>query len=107
MFFHVPQQQVVVDTKWQTPAFCVIFKNLLSFLSLLSPVLRCSWVSQVVLMEKNLPANAGDIGDADSIPGLGRSPGRQHGAYSSILAWRIPCTEEPGGLQSIRLQSQT
>ena len=61
MFFHVPQQQVVVDTKWQTPAFCVIFKNLLSFLSLLSPVLRCSWVSQVVLMEKNLPANAGDV----------------------------------------------
>ena len=27
--------------------------------------------------------------------------------HSSILAWRIPCTEEPGGLQSIRLQSQT
>ena len=26
---------------------------------------------------------------------------------SSILAWRIPCTEEPGGLQSLGLQSQT
>ena len=25
----------------------------------------------------------------------------------SILGWRIPWTEEPGGLQSIRLQSQT
>ena len=24
--------------------------------------------------------------------------------HSSILAWRIPCTEEPGGLQSIGLQ---
>ena len=27
--------------------------------------------------------------------------------HSSILAWRIPWTEEPGGLQSIELQSQT
>ena len=27
--------------------------------------------------------------------------------HSSILAWRIPRTEEPGGLQSMGLQSQT
>ena len=27
--------------------------------------------------------------------------------HSSILAWRIPWTEEPGGLQSMELQSQT
>ena len=27
--------------------------------------------------------------------------------HSSILAWRIAWTEEPGGLQSIKLQSQT
>ena len=27
--------------------------------------------------------------------------------HSSILAWRIPCTEEPGGLQSMESQSQT
>ena len=26
--------------------------------------------------------------------------------HSSILAWRIPCTEEPGGLQSMGLHSQ-
>ena len=31
---------------------------------------HCSWVSQVVLVVKNLPANAGDLRDADSIPGL-------------------------------------
>ena len=30
-------------------------------------------------MIKNLPANAGEIRDAGSIPGLGRSPGRGHG----------------------------
>ena len=27
--------------------------------------------------------------------------------HSSILTWKIPCTEEPGGLQSIELQSHT
>ena len=27
--------------------------------------------------------------------------------HSSILAWSIPCTEEPGGLQSMELQSWT
>ena len=32
--------------------------------------------SQVVLVVMNLPANAGDIKDTGSIPGLGRSPGR-------------------------------
>ena len=35
--------------------------------------------SQVVLVVKNLPANAGDIRDMGSIPGSGRSPGGGHG----------------------------
>ena len=35
--------------------------------------------SQVALGVKNPPANAGDIGDVDSIPGLGRLPGGGHG----------------------------
>ena len=33
--------------------------------------------SQVASVEKNQPANAGDIRDADSIPGSGRSPGER------------------------------
>ena len=42
--------------------------------------LRCiKWASQLVLVVKNLSANAGDIRDAGSIPGLERSPGRGHG----------------------------
>ena len=55
---------------------------------------------------KNLPANAGDAGDMGLIPGLGRSPEGEHGmaTHSNILAWRIPRTEEPGGLQSVGLQ---
>ena len=35
--------------------------------------------SQVALVVKNLTANAGDIRDTGSIPGLGRSPGEGHG----------------------------
>ena len=35
--------------------------------------------SQMVLVVKNLPANAGDIRDVGSIPGLGQSPGGRHG----------------------------
>ena len=41
-------------------------------------------------------------GDASSIPGSGRSPGEGNGNPSSILAWRVPWEEEPGGLYSSR-----
>ena len=51
--------------------------------------------SQVVLVVKNLPANAGDT---VLIPGLGRSPEGEHGRN----AWKNPWT---GGLQSIGLQT--
>ena len=50
---------------------------------------------------KNPPASAGDAG---SIPGLGRSPGEGMATHSSILAWRIPWTEELGYIQSMGLQ---
>ena len=49
---------------------------------------------------KNLFVNAGDAGNADSIPGSGRFPGERNAmaTHSSIFAWRIPWTEELGGL---------
>ena len=54
---------------------------------------------------KNLPAIAGDSG---LISGSGRSLGEGNGNCSSILAWRIAWTEEPGGLQSLGIaKSQT
>ena len=53
---------------------------------------------------KNPPANAGDTGDASSIPGSGSSLEEKMATHSSILAWRIPRTEEPGGLQSMGSQ---
>ena len=46
---------------------------------------------------RNPPANAGD---PDLIPGWGRSPGEGDDIPSSILAWKIPWTKEPGGLYS-------
>ena len=101
--------------------------------------------SQVALVVKNLPADAGDTRDAGLIPGLGRSPREGNGnllqyswaslviqmnltamqeiwvpslgqedpleegmaTHPSILAWRSPWTEEPGGLQSVGSQSRT
>ena len=58
----------------------------------------------MTLVVKNPPANAGDIRDAASIPGSGRSPGGGHGNPSQYSGLGIPWTEEPGRLQSIGLQ---
>ena len=56
----------------------------------------------VVLLVKNRPASAGDISDSGSIPG---SPWgwedilkEEIATHSSILAWKIPWIEDPGGL---------
>ena len=58
-------------------------------------------------MVKNPLGNAGDIEDESSIPGS-RNPLEEGMATNTgILAWRIPWTEEPRGLQSISLRSQT
>ena len=50
---------------------------------------------------KDSACNAEATGHEGSLSGLGRSPWGEHGTHSSILAWEIPWTEEPGGLQSI------
>ena len=54
----------------------------------------------MVLVVKNLPANAGDA--RDTILSLCQEdPLEETATHSSILAWKIPWTEEPGGLQSM------
>ena len=50
---------------------------------------------------KNLPANARDTKDMGSILGPGICSGLGNGNHSNSLAWKIPWTEEPGGLQSM------
>ena len=54
----------------------------------------------MVQVVKESSCNAGDLG---SNPGLGRSPGEM-ATHSSIPAWKIPWTEEPGRLQSMGSQ---
>ena len=51
--------------------------------------------------------NINNLRDAEHVnytPGLGRSPGEGNGTHSSILAWEIPWTEAPDGLQSLGSQ---
>ena len=48
--------------------------------------------SMHLLLVKDLPANAGDIGDTGMIPGLGRPPGGGHGS-----ALQCSCLENPDG----------
>ena len=55
-------------------------------------------------MVKNLPANAGDIRDAGSTPGWEDPLKEGMATHSSILAWRILWTEDPGMLQSMGSQ---
>ena len=51
-------------------------------------------------MLKNLPVN---VGDASSVPGQEDPLEKEMATHSSIFAWELPWTEEPGGLQSMRL----
>ena len=69
----------------------------------LSRASRILNILQVALVVKNPPANSGEVRDAGSIPGSGRSSGKEHATHFSFLAWRIPWTEEPGKPQSIGL----
>ena len=50
---------------------------------------------------KKSACNAGDAGDGASTPGWEDSLEKEIATRSSILAWKIPRTEEPGGLQSM------
>ena len=58
--------------------------------------LKFSWGLPSGSMVKKPPANAGDAG---SVPGLGRCLEKEMATHSSILAWKIPWTENTGGLQ--------
>ena len=67
-----------------------------------SGVLRAS---QVALVVKNPSTNAGDERDVVLILGCKDPLEDGMATHSNILAWRIPWTEEPGGLQSTGSQN--
>ena len=81
---------------WKRPAFIPIPKK--------GNVKECSNYHTIVLiyMLKNLPAK-----QETPVRYLGWEDPLEKGTatHSSILAWEIPWTEEPGGLQSMELQT--
>ena len=78
-----------------------MFKIFLSFLVTIELIfVYTHWASLVVQMVKNY-LQCKRLG---SIPGLGKYLEKRMATHFSILAWRIPWTEEPGRLQSIGSQ---
>ena len=73
---------LIIPSQRHSPKFSSHFKAL-GF----CPGLYFCWTSQVALVVKNLPSNAGDIRDTGLLPGLGRSPAGANGntlQYSSL-----------------------
>ena len=60
-------------------------------------------------MVKNSPANAGNVRDAGSVPGLGRSPGGQHGSPLQYFCLQNPMNREAWKaiVHRVRKQSDT
>ena len=88
----------------------------MGFLGLRVPPAELFWAcflhsrtSQVALVVRNPPANPGDIRDKCLVWCLGREDSLEEevATHSSILAWRIPRTEEPARLQSTGLKDIT
>ena len=75
-------------------------KKVIKALAICTPNLE----NKVTLVVKKSPTNAGDRRDVGLIHGSGRPPEEKMATHSSILAGKIPWTEEPGGLQSMRSQ---
>ena len=61
-------------------------------------ILAKSLTFQVVLLVKSSPVNAGDARDVVLSLGQEDALEQEMATHSSILAWRIPWTEEPGSL---------
>ena len=70
-----------------------------AFFNLFASYVYCNGFSQVVLVVKNLPANAGDMRWGFN-HWVQKITWRRALQPTPISAWRIPWTEEPGGLQS-------
>jgi len=94
------------DPTVQHQELCFMLCGSLDGRGVLGRMDTCTLVSWWVCGNKSV-YSAWDSGDAGSIPGSGRSPGGENGNHSSILAWKIPRTEESGRLLSVHSQSWT
>ena len=79
----------------------IVLKSLPALFVVLKVPLTEAWGSQVALVTKNPPANGGDRRDSGSSLGWEELLEEEMATHSSFLAWEIPQTEEPGGLQSM------
>ena len=79
----------------------IALKSLPALFVVLKVPLTEAWGSQVALVTKNPPANGGDRRDSGSSLGWEELLEEEMATHSSFLAWEIPQTEEPGGLQSM------
>ena len=97
-----PYYSVLFSSSHSLQCEMIVFMCLsISYLSTQS-----AWHSQVVLVVKNPPANAGHVSRQEYWSGLSSSPWQSSleqnmTTYFSIPAWIIPWTEKPGGLQSM------
>ena len=55
------------------------------------------WVKNLPAIQETQETQVQSLGGEDPLK-------KERATHSSILAWKIPCTEEPGGLQSMGLQ---
>ena len=61
--------------------------------------------TNILIMVAQMVKNACSAGETGSIPWPGRFSREGNDNHSSILLWRIPWTEKPGGLQSMGSQT--
>ena len=88
---------IILSCRLQNKLIKLYQEYSVEILGAIKPIHQFERASLVAQKVTDLPAMREDLG---SIPGSGgRSPGEGNDYHSSILAWRIPWSEEPGGLQ--------
>ena len=78
--------------------YICIYTYIYMYIYIYTHIIAYHRASQVVLVVKNPPVNAGDVRDMHLIPRSGRALEKGMVTHASTLAWRIPWSEGPGGL---------
>ena len=106
--WHHDEISLASHTNTRSPLFLGFLENILPHIVDGGQLNTCTHVtgaSQVVLVVENLPANAGDIRDTGWSLGPEEPLEEGMATHSSFPAWRIPWTEEPGGLHRVGKES--
>ena len=92
--------RIFAPAPWDTHCFKLHNYHILATTLLLglNAYYFCSWASLVAQLVKHSPVNAGDTRDTGSVPSGGDPMEKETATRCSILVWRIPRTEDPGGV---------